>query len=109
MQDLVNAIADMMEDEAMALTKKHLEEGVPPMKILDAYKDALAIVGKRFEEGKYFVPELILAGEMMKAASDMRMSAEPARRIWLGLLDSSRRWNALRNPLFSQETRLNHW
>lgn len=71
MQDLVNAIADMMEDEAMSLTKKYLEDGVPPMRVIDAYKDALAVVGKRFEEGSYFVPELILAGEMMKTASEL--------------------------------------
>jgi 5-methyltetrahydrofolate--homocysteine methyltransferase len=41
------------------------------MKIIEAYKEALGIVGKRFEEGVYFVPELIMAGEMMKVASEM--------------------------------------
>jgi methanogenic corrinoid protein MtbC1 len=71
MQDLVNAVAEMMEDEAMTLTKKYVEEGVPALQIIDAYKDALSIIGKRFEECTYFVPELILAGEMMKAASEI--------------------------------------
>jgi len=71
MQDLVDAIADMMEDDALALTRKYLDQGVPPLKVLDAYKEALGIVGKRFEAGSYFVPELILAGEMMKTASDL--------------------------------------
>jgi len=71
MQDLVNAIAEMMEDDALTLTKKYLEQGAAPLQILDAYKDALGIVGKRFEEGIYFVPELILAGEMMKSASEL--------------------------------------
>ncbi len=71
MQDLVKAVADMMEDEAMALTKKYVEQGVPALQIIDAYKEALAIIGKRFEQCTYFVPELILAGEMMKAASEV--------------------------------------
>ncbi|MCA1961123.1 MAG: cobalamin-dependent protein [Desulfomonile sp.] len=71
MQDLVNAVAEMMEDDALALTRKYLDQGIPPVDILNAYKDALGIVGKRFEEGIYFVPELILAGEMMKAASEL--------------------------------------
>ena len=71
MQDLVKAVADMMEDEAMALTKKYVEQGVPALQIIDAYKEALAIIGKRFEQCTYFVPELILAGEMMKAASEI--------------------------------------
>ena len=70
MQDLVNAVADMMEDEAMSLTKKYVAQGVPALQIIDAYKEALSIIGKRYEEGTYFVPELILAGEMMRAASE---------------------------------------
>jgi 5-methyltetrahydrofolate--homocysteine methyltransferase len=71
MQDLVNAVAEMMEDEAMSLTKKYVAQGVPAVQIIDAYKDALRIIGKRYEECTYFVPELILAGEMMKAASEV--------------------------------------
>jgi methanogenic corrinoid protein MtbC1 len=79
MQDLVNAVVEMKEEEALALTKKYLDEKIPPMQIFDAYKEALGIIGKRFEEGVYFVPELIMAGEMMRAASDLikpLMSAE---------------------------------
>lgn len=71
MQDLVNALVKMREDDALALTRKYLDEGADPMRIFDAYKEALGIVGKRFEEGTYFVPELIMAGEMMKTASDL--------------------------------------
>jgi len=71
MQDLVNAVAEMMEDEAMSLTKKYVAQGVPAVQIIDAYKEALSIIGKRFEQCTYFVPELILAGEMMKAASEV--------------------------------------
>jgi methanogenic corrinoid protein MtbC1 len=71
MQDLVNAVVEMMEDDALALTKKYLDQGAPPVEILNAYKDALGIVGKRFEEGTYFIPELILSGEMMKAAAEL--------------------------------------
>jgi len=71
MQDLIMAIAEMKEDDAKALTQKYVDQGAPPAEILDAYKKALGIVGKRFEEGQYFVPELILAGEMMKTASEL--------------------------------------
>jgi 5-methyltetrahydrofolate--homocysteine methyltransferase len=61
----------MREEDALTLTKKYVDEGVPPVEIMNAYKEALSIIGKRFEEGTYFVPELILSGEMMKAASDL--------------------------------------
>lgn len=71
MQDLLNAVVEMMEDDALALTKKYLEAGTPALEIIEVYKSALAEIGKRFEECRYFVPELILAGEMMKSASEL--------------------------------------
>ncbi len=36
MQDLVNAVVEMMEDDALALTRKHLDAGTPPLQIMDA-------------------------------------------------------------------------
>ncbi|SPF49410.1 putative cobalamin binding protein [Syntrophobacter sp. SbD1] len=71
MQDLINAVVEMNEDDALALTRKYLDAGTPPLQIMDAYRDALGIIGKRFEEGVYFVPELIMAAEMMKSASEL--------------------------------------
>ncbi len=71
MKDLVDGIAEMMEEEALRLTKQYLDQGASPVEILGAYREALEIVGKRFEEGIYFVPELIMAGEMMKVATEL--------------------------------------
>jgi 5-methyltetrahydrofolate--homocysteine methyltransferase len=42
-----------------------LEDGKNPMRVLDLCRAAMDIVGKRFEEGEYFLPELVLAGEML--------------------------------------------
>ena len=67
--ELVNAIADMQEEEALALTKKLLDSGAEPIAILNDCRAAMEIVGKRFEKNEYFIPELILAGEMLKAIS----------------------------------------
>lgn len=68
--ELVKAIADMQEEEALALTKKMLVDGVEPTAVLDDCRAAMELVGKRFENNEYFIPELILAGELMKAISD---------------------------------------
>jgi len=68
-EQLVNYIADMQEDEALAMAKELLDAGTPPTEILDDCRAAMEIVGKRFEEGEYFLPELMLAGEMLKAIS----------------------------------------
>jgi methanogenic corrinoid protein MtbC1 len=66
-QNLVNWLADMNEDDAFALAKKMLlEEGVNPLRVLELCRNAMDIVGKRFEKGEYFLPELVLAGEMLE-------------------------------------------
>ncbi len=62
---LVSAIADMREEEALKLVRKMVAEGTPPMAILDAAREAMGVVGERYEKGTYFLPELILAGEML--------------------------------------------
>jgi 5-methyltetrahydrofolate--homocysteine methyltransferase len=63
---LVEWLADMREDEAVELARTMLlDEHVDPLRVLDLCRAAMDIVGKRFEEGEYFLPELVLAGEML--------------------------------------------
>ena len=64
-QELVNAIVEMREEEALALTKELLAGGADPEEILGDCREAMEIVGQRFEEGQAFIPELMLAGEML--------------------------------------------
>jgi len=70
-KELINAIADMKEEEALNIVKKMVEDGSEPAAILDAARDAMDIVGKRYEEGAYFLPELMLAGEMLNQITDI--------------------------------------
>ncbi len=69
-QELVEAISEMREPEALQLTKSMLDHGEDPAHILDDCRAAMAIVGKRFEAGECFVPELIYAGEILRQISD---------------------------------------
>jgi 5-methyltetrahydrofolate--homocysteine methyltransferase len=65
-EKLVTAIADMKEEEALGLARAMLEQGADPQSILDAGSEAMSIIGNRYDAKEYFLPELILAGEMMK-------------------------------------------
>jgi 5-methyltetrahydrofolate--homocysteine methyltransferase len=66
-KNLVEWLSDMNEDDAFALAKKMLlEEGANPIRVLELCRNAMDIVGKRFEKGEYFLPELVLAGEMLE-------------------------------------------
>ncbi|MGC9467442.1 MAG: corrinoid protein [Anaerolineae bacterium] len=54
----------LVEDEV----QKTLDEGVPPAEILnEGLIKAMAEVGRLFEEGEYFVPEMLIAARAMKA------------------------------------------
>ena len=64
-QELIQAITDMREEDAIALTKQLLDNGTEPVVILDDCREAMSIIGQRFEDGECFIPELILAGEML--------------------------------------------
>ena len=70
-QELINAITEMQEEQALAITSQLLDGGTDPMEVLDACKDAMDIIGERFEKGEAFIPELILAGEMMTAITEV--------------------------------------
>jgi 5-methyltetrahydrofolate--homocysteine methyltransferase len=72
--ELVDAMAHMKEKEALKLAEEMLNDSEDPLKILEMGREAVEMVGKQFELGKYFLPELILAGEMLKKLSKM---AEP--------------------------------
>jgi 5-methyltetrahydrofolate--homocysteine methyltransferase len=78
-QQLIEAITEMREEDALQLTKELLDNGASPSDILVACKDAMDVIGKRFENGEAFIPELMLAGEMMTAITGVlkpRMAGE---------------------------------
>jgi methanogenic corrinoid protein MtbC1 len=82
-ESLIQALVEMQESEAQQKTSQLLDIGTDPMKIIDACSRAMEIVGKRFETGEYFLPHLMMAGEMLKQISEMikpRMGGDTARR-----------------------------
>lgn len=70
-QELINNMADLMEEETILLVKGLIQRGSDPMSILDDASGAMAVVGKRFETGEYFIPDLMMAGEILKGVSEI--------------------------------------
>ncbi len=68
---LVDAITEMREEDALKITQDMLDAGTSPLEILDTCRKGLDTIGKRFEEGTYFLPELMLAGEMMNQITEI--------------------------------------
>jgi 5-methyltetrahydrofolate--homocysteine methyltransferase len=68
---LVQALVEMKEAEALQRAKQLVADGSDPLKILESCSRAMEIVGQRFEKGVYFLPHLMMAGEMLKQISGM--------------------------------------
>ncbi|MDR3575002.1 MAG: cobalamin-dependent protein [Anaerolineaceae bacterium] len=68
-QELIDAITEMREDDALKITNQLLDKGTSPIAILDSSRKAMEIIGKRFETGECFIPELMLAGDMLSQIS----------------------------------------
>jgi methanogenic corrinoid protein MtbC1 len=68
---LVEALAELKEEEAVRVVKEKLAAGDDPLKILEACRKGVEVVGKRFENKEYFLPDLIMASEILKEISDI--------------------------------------
>jgi len=70
-KELIDAVVDMREEDAVKIAEKLLNSGADPLGLLDDCREALGIIGSRFAAGECFVPELILAGEMLRQIGAM--------------------------------------
>ena len=70
-KDLVKTLADLKENEALKIVEDRLNAGEEPLKILDDARRALEIVGKRFSDCEYFIPDLVYSGEILKNITNM--------------------------------------
>ena len=64
--ELVRFISDLQEGEALRFVEESLAKGVDPKQLLDEAKEGMNIVGRRFSEGTYFIPDLMFSGEILK-------------------------------------------
>lgn len=73
LDELFNKIVDMDEEGAASLAKEYLEKGGDAQKLLDVCRDAMAVVGDKFEKGEYFLSELLLGGEIFKGIMELAL------------------------------------
>ena len=70
--DVFEAILAGKGDKAADATKRALDEGLAPQDIINGQMiRAMSEVGQRFQDGKAFVPQLLMAGRAMKTALEI--------------------------------------
>jgi methanogenic corrinoid protein MtbC1 len=71
MADLVKLLADLEEEEALEIVVNRLDAGEDPQKILADARQGMEILGQRFANGEYFIPDLIYSGEILKRITEI--------------------------------------
>ena len=61
----------MKEKEALKIVEARLNAGEEPLGILNDARKALEIVGNRFADSEYFIPDLVYSSEILKVITDM--------------------------------------
>ena len=95
LEQLVSNLVNMKRDQVAELSDQLLNSGADPMAILDASRRGMAEVGRLFEQGEYFVPELILAGRMLATISEKvkphlvrgKSTAKKKGRVMIGTVE----------------------
>ena len=72
LQPLYEAIVAGKLEPAVEITRQAIAEGIAPQMIINNYMiKAMGEVGQRFQDGKAFVPQLLMAGRAMKGALEL--------------------------------------
>jgi methanogenic corrinoid protein MtbC1 len=69
--DLKIILADLKKNDALGIVKDRLDTGDDPLSILDDARKGMEIVGQRFANSEYFIPDLVYSGEILKQITDM--------------------------------------
>lgn len=72
---LAQAMGDLDEETMTELLNRLMEEGGDAGQAMEACQKGMDLVGKQFEDGDYFVGDLIYAGELMTQAVEILKDA----------------------------------
>ncbi len=74
-EDLLQRVSEQIvayeADKLVEAVKNALEHNVPSYEIVLAMSRGMLVVGRKFEDKEYFLPDLLMAAEAMKTAMDV--------------------------------------
>ncbi len=91
---LINAIADLQEETALALVHQRLNAGDDSLLIIEDCQEGMRQVGERYERHEYYLAGLIMAGEIFSQVMELlqpiverQVSGQASGRILLGTVE----------------------
>jgi len=85
-EDLVSTLSELKEMDTLNIVQERLNSGEAPLGILADATRAMEIVGKRFADQEYFLPDLMYAGDILRQVTEIITPGltTTARRNYLG-------------------------
>jgi methanogenic corrinoid protein MtbC1 len=71
MNSIAELLANLEDEKVLDEVRKQLDSGVDPVEILKACQDGMGLVGTKFQEGEFFVSDLMMSGAIFKDVSDL--------------------------------------
>jgi len=70
-EELLGAILALDEEKALEIARRRLEAGEDPARVLEALRVAADRIGEKYEQGEFFIADLVLAGEILRELSEL--------------------------------------
>lgn len=93
--DLIAHVVELREEEVLALVHHRLAGGADPLTIVEECEEGMRRVGEQYEQGRYFLSALIMAGEIFREVMEIvqpviqdRVKGKETGRILLGTVQS---------------------
>jgi dimethylamine corrinoid protein len=94
LKELARAVVEMEETQAVELAKESLECGIDPYEsIEDGLSKGMETVGKKYESGEYFIPQLLVCSDTMYEAIEIlrphlvAQSAKVLGKVVIGVVE----------------------
>lgn len=88
---LIDYVAELNERAVLALVQERLDAGDDPLSIVEECQEGMRRVGEQYEQGRYYLAGLIMAGEIFREVMELaqpaieaQISGEGSGRILLG-------------------------
>lgn len=93
LQDLAEAVTNMDEEKARNVAREAIEAGVPAYEAInEGLVKGMQVVGEKYEQQEYFVPEVLLCSDAMIAGLEIlqphlpRESNKVAEKVVIGVV-----------------------
>ncbi|GAV22918.1 cobalamin B12-binding domain-containing protein [Carboxydothermus pertinax] len=69
--ELINAVAELDEEKTLFLVKERIKAGAKPLEIVEDCRRGVEIVGRRYNDGTYYLSDLIMSEEILRGVMEI--------------------------------------